>query len=111
MKQTKTVFNESGKSRIIEAEIDESDNDMEGLKQMWQRILSNTKGKAKTECMQVIREQATTTTSKRRKEHRWMEEKKERNELVTNHSRMTRNEHRQYGWNHDEHFELRKISQ
>jgi hypothetical protein len=46
MKETKTTCNESGKCSLIE---DEIDNDMKALKQMWQRILSTTKGKSKEE--------------------------------------------------------------
>jgi len=94
MKQTRIVFNESGKSILIETKIDESDNYMEEFKQMWQRILSNIKGKVKMDCIEVIREQSKKTTRKRRKENRWIKEKKVRNELVTTRFRMTRNEHR-----------------
>jgi hypothetical protein len=49
MKETRTTCNESGKCSLVEAEIDEINSDMKALKQMWQQILSTTKGKNREE--------------------------------------------------------------
>jgi hypothetical protein len=89
MKWTRTVSNESGKSSLIEAETDDSDNGMDRFKQIWQRIRPKTEGKSKEELI-ISDSRAAKRDCKGKKNRKivgW--KKRRRNELVTNRSRMT----------------------